>query len=430
MNTTIRNHLSRRELFTLAATGVGAMSFSGWLQPLAAHAAAQGRKHKSCILLWMDGGPSHVETFDPKPEASAEVQGSLKAIQTDVPGIMIGEKFPKVAKLMKHGAVLRGMCTDEADHTRARIYMHTGYKPGVGGVTYPGLGSIVSAELGAADSQLPNFVVTGTPLNKYEYLSDPGFRGPLHQALALPYPKDGLSNLQPAVAANEFNDRISVLDQLEKGFARTHPGGSAEQRQETLTRALRLMRSDKGKVFDLSTEPAAVREKYGDKIFGQGCLLARRLVEASVPFTEIYLSNWDTHDKNTADQSRNLMTEVDNGLSALIEELNERGLLQDTLIVWMGEFGRSPRVNRNGGRDHYSKAWSSVLFGGGIKGGQTVGKSSHDASSVTDRPISAIDFMATVCQILGIDYKKEITTPNGRPIRIADKGEKIITELF
>lgn len=423
-------NLSRRELFTLAATGVGAMSLSGWLKPLASHAAAQGKKHKSCILLWMDGGPSHVETFDPKPDANAEVNGPLKAIQTDVPGIMICEKFPKIAKQIKHAALLRGMCTDEADHTRARVYMHTGYKPGVGGVNYPGLGSIVSAELGRTDAALPNFVVTGTPLNKYDFLSDPGFRGPLHQPLALPYPKDGLANLHPTVAPNEFNDRIDVLDQLEKGFARMHPGGSAEQRQETLSRTLRLMRSDKGKVFDLSSEPAAVREKYGDKVFGQGCLLARRLVEASVPFVEVYLSNWDTHEKNVADESRNLMTQVDNALSALIDDLTERNLLQDTLIVWMGEFGRSPRVSRTGGRDHYSKAWSCVLIGGGIKGGQTIGKTSPDASTVTDRPISAVDFMATVCKILGIDYTKEVTTPNGRPIRTAEKGEKIINELF
>ncbi|MCE9531597.1 MAG: DUF1501 domain-containing protein, partial [Planctomycetes bacterium] len=248
--------ITRRDLFRLMATGAGAASLSDWFPQLAARAAEQVkvRPHKSCILLWMDGGPSHIETFDPKPDAGTVVRGDLKAIQTSVPGIFVSEKFPGVAKYLKHGALLRGMSTDEADHTRARLYMHTGFKPGIGGVTYPGLGSIVSAELGNSEAPLPNFVVTGSALNKYEFLSDPGFRGPLHQPLALNYPGNGLENLKPAVAASEFKERIDVLNELEQGFARTHRDGPTEDRRTTLARTLRLMRSDKGKVFDLSDE--------------------------------------------------------------------------------------------------------------------------------------------------------------------------------
>src|SRR5579884_1430794 len=218
--------LSRRELLTLAATGAGVASLSGWLGPLAGVAAAQaerGVRHKSCVLLWMDGGPSHLDTFDPKPDAPENIRGDLRAIPTAVPGLRITEKFARLAPLMKHAAVLRGMSTDEADHGRARLYLHTGYKPGVAGLTYPGLGSIVSAELGSADSPLPNFVVTGTPLNKYDFVSNPGYRGPLHQPLALPDPARGLADLNPVVPQEEFDARVGVLGELEAGFARTRP---------------------------------------------------------------------------------------------------------------------------------------------------------------------------------------------------------------
>src|SRR5215831_921981 len=180
--------ITRREMMQLSAARIGAVSLSGWMANLAQHAMAQtaaGARPKSCILLWMDGGPSHLDTFDPKPDASEQYRGELKTIQTAVPGIHVCEKLPRLAALLEHLAILRGMSTEEADHGRARVYMHTGYKPGVGGVTYPGLGSTVSAELSRDDSPLPNFVVTGTPLNKYDFVGDPGYRGPRHAPLAL-----------------------------------------------------------------------------------------------------------------------------------------------------------------------------------------------------------------------------------------------------
>jgi uncharacterized protein (DUF1501 family) len=420
-------------MLTLAAAGAGAASLSGWLAPLAAHAAeqtARGTKHKSCVLLWMDGGPSHIDTFDPKPDAAEAIRGDLKAIQTAVPGMLISEKFSRLAPLMKHAAILRGMATEEADHGRARLYLHTGYKPGVGGQDYPTLGATVAGELGQEDAALPNFVVTGTPLNKYDYVGNPGYRGPLHQPLALTDPAKGLSNLHPTVAADEFDKRVSILDELEQGFARTHNGAAADERRAALGRTLRLMRSGKGEAFDLSKEPAKVRETYGEHAFGRGCLLARRLIEAHVPFVEVYLSNWDTHERPVAEQSRVRMTELDAGLSALLTELKERGLLDSTLIVWMGEFGRTPRINNNGGRDHFARAWTTALFGGGIKGGQVIGKTDRDGSNVVERPIAVPDFMATVCKALGIAYEKSLTAAGGRPVRIVDKGEKVMQELF
>jgi uncharacterized protein (DUF1501 family) len=425
------NPLSRRELLRLSAAGIAGASLSGWFGLLAeqsARAAAAPARRKSCILLWMDGGPSHLDTFDPKPDAPANVRGDLAAIATSVPGIQVSEKFPKLARQMKHMAILRGMSTLEADHGRARIYMHTGYKPGAGGVTYPGLGSTVSAELGNPDSPLPNFVVTGAPLGKYEFLTNPGYRGPRHQPLAITDLSRGMENLEPAVAKEDFDDRVNVLDQLEREFSRTSKAASAHR--TTLHRAVQMMRSDKAKAFDLSHEPATTRRSYGEGKFGQGCLLARRLVEAGVSFVEVYLQNWDTHEKRVADEAKGLMTQVDDGMSALLRDLDERGMLRDTLVIWMGEFGRTPRLNGNGGRDHHARAWSTVLAGGGIKGGQVIGKTDPLGATVVDRPISVKDFMASVCRVLGIDYTNKITTPIGRPIRIVEAGEKVIGELF
>jgi uncharacterized protein (DUF1501 family) len=189
------------------------------------------------------------------------------------------------------------------------------------------------------------------------------------------------------------------------------------------------MRSEKAKAFDLSLEPAASARLYGESQFARGCLLARRLVEVGVPFIEVYLGNWDTHERAVAAKAKELMTHVDHGMSTLITDLAERGLLDSTLVIWMGEFGRTPNVNNNGGRDHWARSWSTVLAGGGIKGGQVIGKTDRTGASVTDRLISVKDFMATVCRILGIDYTRKINTPIGRPIRIVDAGEKVITEL-
>lgn len=424
--------ITRRELMSLSAAGVAGCSASTWLAPLAVRGAEQsqlGRPHKKCVLLWMDGGPSHVDTFDPKPDAAAEVRGDLASIATAVPGILIGERFPQLARLMNRGAILRGMSTAEADHGRARITMHTGYRPGQGGVTYPGLGSTVAAENGAADSPLPNFVVTGSPLNKYDFLRDPGYRGPKHQPLVLEDVNGGLENSQAAVAVDEFQRRAALVGQLEQRFARTYQAPPALAHLAGFDAALRLMRSDRSQAFDLAREPRSSRSAYGEHDFGRGCLLARRLLEAGVSFVEIYLANWDSHEKNVADNTRSLMTQVDQGGSALVRDLAERGLLDETLVIWMGEFGRTPRINRNGGRDHYARAWSTLLLGGGIPGGQVIGGTDQQGGEVTDRPISVADFMATVCRILGIDHAKEITAPNGRPIRIVEKNEQLIREL-
>jgi hypothetical protein len=381
----------------------------------------------------MAGGPSHHDTFDPKPDAPDDIRGELKAIPTSVSGIQVSERFPRFAQQMQHAAILRGMSTDEGEHGRARYYVHTGYKPGFGGLRYPLLGSLVSAELGRPDAPLPNFVVTGALAGKNNFLTDAGYRGPRHEPLVLNNPSQGLENLNAPVSADDFDDRASVLDKLEQGFARTSAAGAAASHATTFRRTLELMRSDKTKAFDLSLESAASRKPYGESKFGQCCLLARRLVEAGVPFVEAYLGDWDTHTKPIADAALGLMTQVDEGLSALVADLKERGLLDSTLIIWMGEFGRTPRIGigKNvGGRDHWAKAWSSVMVGGGIRGGQLIGKTDAIGGEVIDHPISIKDFMATVCEVLGIDHTKRAESPGGRPVRIVDEGAKPIRELL
>jgi hypothetical protein len=417
-------NLSRRDWFKLSAAGLMTTSLSGWLDVLAAHAAASGSNHKACILLWMDGGPSQKDTFDMKP--NTENAGEFKPIPTSVPGVQISEHFPKLAKLMQHAAIIRSMTTGEGAHGRAKYYLHTGYREGQGGLVYPSIGSIVSAELGRPEWPMPNFVSVGN--RSY----GAGFLGARHQPLVVTDPARGVQNLKPSVDNKEFGERFSLLEQMEQGFFRTHKATSIGDHRTTYERAVQLMRSKEAKAFDLSLEPAAVRDAYGRTKFGDGCLLARRLVEVGVPFVEVSLGGWDTH-QNNFERVQKLSSETDPAMAALIHDLKSRGLLDRTLVVWMGEFGRTPKINKRGakpGRDHYPRAWSTVLLGGGIRGGQVIGRTDKEGAAVEDRPISAIDFMATICKVLGIDYTKQNNTPIGRPIRIAEKGATPIKELF
>jgi hypothetical protein len=416
--------LSRRDFFKLSAAGVLTTSLSGWLPVLAARAAAEGTKHKSCVLLWMDGGPSHKDTFDLKP--GTKDAGEFKPIPTSVPGIEISEHFPKFAQLMQHAAILRGMSTGEGAHGRAKYYLHTGYKEGVGGLTYPSLGSIVASELGRPDYPLPNFVSVGNRT----YGS--GFLGARHQPLVVNDPTRGVENLKPLVGEGQFGNRVGLLEEMEQGFLKNYKATSITDHKTTYQRAVQLMQSKEAKAFDLSLEPAGSRAAYGNSRFGEGCLLARRLIETGVSFVEVTLNGWDTH-QNNFDRVKQLSGQVDPAMSALINDLKERGLLDSTLVIWMGEFGRTPKINSRGakpGRDHYPRAWSTVLAGGGLKGGQVIGKTDKEGAVVEQRPVSTLDFMATVCSILGINYNKQNTSPGGRPIRIVDKGSNPVKELL
>jgi hypothetical protein len=416
--------LSRRDFLRLSAAGVG-LSLSGWLNVLASRAAATGAKHKSCILLWMDGGPSHLDTFDPKPDASAGVRGDFNVISTAVPGVQISEHFPRMARLMNHAAILRGMSTAEGAHGRARYYMHTGYREGSGGLVHPSIGSIVSAEIGVADATLPNFVAVGGRS------FGAGFLGAHHQPLIVADPNRGVENLKSLVDSGRFDNRVGLLEEMEKAFHKEHEAEIGTDHKTTYQRAVTLMKSKEARAFDLSLEPEASKKAYGVGRFADGCLLARRLVETGVPFVEVNLTGWDTHQDNF-DRVKRLSEQVDTPMAALITDLKERGLLDTTLVIWMGEFGRTPKINTRGakpGRDHYPRAWSLLMAGGGVKGGQVIGKTDKEGAAVVEQKTSALDFLATVCHLLGINPDKQNQTPIGRPIRIVDKGHKIISQL-
>jgi hypothetical protein len=418
--------LSRRELLQLSAAGALGLPASGWFDQLAAHAAATGAKPKSCILLFMFGGPSHIDTFDPKPENPTS---EINPIATSVPGIQISEFLPKIAGRMKDLAILRGMSTSEGSHGRARYTMHTGYREGVGGVVHPSLGAITSRCLGRPEDELPNyFALGGRDFGGGAFGA--GYAGPMHAPVEITDPTRGVENLKPADGAlPAFDKRAALLDELERGFIDRVQSPMAAAHRATYQRAARLMHSSKAKAFDISLEPESVRDAYGRTPFGDGCLTARRLVEHGVSFVEVILGNWDTHRENTAGV-RNLSNTLDPAMAALLDDLRDRGMLDSTLVIWMGEFGRTPHVGKQGGRDHYPQAWSTVLAGGGIKAGQVIGRTDSKGGAVEEGRVGAVDFMATVCQVMGIDYREELVTPTGRPIRIVDKNEKIVKELF
>jgi uncharacterized protein (DUF1501 family) len=418
---------SRREMVKLAAAGVAGGSASGWFDLLAARAAqspSNSTKRKSCILLFMTGGPSQMDTFDLKP--GSPNAGEFKPVPSSVPGLKISEHLPKLAKAAGDLAVIRSMSTTEGAHARARFYVHTGYREGVGGVVHPSLGAVASSQIGDPEAELPNFVAVGAGAFGSGYL------GPRHSPLIVTDPARGVENLKAADSLAELDKRASLLTELEDGFLNRVGDPSIAAHKTTYQKALSLMHSPKAKAFDIALEPAAIRSAYGAGRFSEACLMARRLVECGVSFVEINLGGWDTHQNNWA-RVKTLSAQVDAGMSALIADLKAKGLLDATLVIWMGEFGRTPKINSRGaqpGRDHYPRAWTSVLAGGGLKTGRCIGETDKDGTAVKERPVSAIDFLATVCKALGIDYTKQLNTREGRPIRIVDKGEKPIVELF
>jgi len=438
--------LSRRDWLRLSTAGVLGASMSGWLETLAADTATHPQRRRSCILLWMSGGPSQMDTFDLKPGHANG--GPYKEIATSVPGIKIGEHLPKVARHMKNMAVVRSMSTKEGDHQRATFFLRTGYLP-QGPIQYPSIGSLISKELGSDDSALPNFV----SIAPYRFLSPgafgSGFLGPQFAPLVV---GDSLGffqgnnydqalkvqDLQPPseVSRTQADARIDLMHGLANDFVSSRPGIAPLSHQAAYARAIRLMRTEAAKAFDLQEEPGTLRDAYGRNLFGQGCLLARRLVERGVPFVEVNLGNtsevpvgWDTHQENF-DNVRKLCGVLDPAWATLMSDLEQRGLLDSTLIVWMGEFGRTPKINPQKGRDHFPNAWSTVLAGGGIKGGQVVGKTSPDGMTVADRPVPVTDFLSTACRALGIDPDKQNPSNVGRPIRIVEKTAKPIKEVI
>lgn len=414
--------ISRRDLLRFSGLSLLGLPASGWFEALAAHTA--DRPAKSCILLFMDGGMSHVDTFDPKPENRTSQFGS---IPTALPGVRFAEHLPRLARLAGDLAILRGMSTSEGDHGRGRYFIHTGYRPGVGGIVHPSLGAIVSSQLGQPTDVLPNFV--SIDHRNSGRANGAGYAGPMHAPYELLDPSRGIENLQRGGTPTGFARRVGLLEEMEDRFVGRVRTPSAEAHQAMCQRTTALIRSPKIQAFDLSREPHAVRDAYGRNYFGDGCLLARRLVEAGVRFVEVCLQGWDTHQDNL-ETVRRLSGQLDPAMSALLNDLRVRGLLDSTLVICASEFGRSPRLEGADGRGHYARAWTSVLAGAGLRTGQVIGRTDDQGATVTDHPIGGVDFLATVCRALDIDYTRHFTTRDNRPIRIVDHDEKVVEALF
>ena len=413
-----RGGFSRRSfLHAVSASAVAAGTLS--FRDLASLQAADLRKrHKAMILLWMAGGPSQFETFDPKPNTPNG--GPTRAIKTAVPGVSIAEGWERTAEMMGDIALIRSMTNKEGNHPRATYQIHTGYVPS-GGLKHPNLGSVVAERIGSADLDLPSVVSIGKT-------EGAGYLGVNYEPFVVNDPSRKPDNTALATAGPRFDARRSLLAGMNDAFAARGAAAATATHAGFFDKAADLVLSPSLQAFDLADEPDAIKEKYGSTPFGRGCLLARRLVEAGVTFVEVRSNGWDTHFDNF-DKTKELAGGVDPAFAALVADLKDRGLLDDTLVLWTGEFGRTPAVNARTGRDHFPRAFNAALAGGGVRGGRVIGATDKTGSSVADRPVTVPDLFCTVCRSLGIDPRHEYQTPVGRPMKLVDGGEAV-EELF
>jgi uncharacterized protein (DUF1501 family) len=406
--------VSRRGFLQL--TGAAGLGLSN---VLAGRAAELKKQNRACILLWMAGGPSQFESFDPKP--GADTQGPTKAISTDVPGLQIAEHWLRMAKVMNEMAVIRSMTSKEGNHGRATYLLHTSYPPS-GGIVHPGFGSLVAQQLGDADFDLPNFVsISGQSVG-------PSFLGVRHAPFVVTDPQKPPDNLTLPVASARLQRRLELMKELEAPLARSGAAPLVKDHQTLYNQTAQMALSPRTRAFDLAQESERMRDQYGRSAYGQGCLMARRLIEAGVTFVEVQSGGWDTHG-NELPTLKKLIPPVDQGTAALLTDLKARGLLDKTLVIWMGEFGRTPRVNLTAGRDHYPQAFNVALAGAGVRGGRVVGATDKEGVEVVERPVTVPDLFCTFCKSLGIDPRFENQSNVGRPLKIVETG-RAVGEVF
>ncbi len=422
---------SRREVLRLGALGFLGLGLDDWfrMRAVTRAAAVETSKVKSCILIWLAGGASHIDTFDPKPQAAVDVRGEFKPIATSVPGLQISEVFPNLAKVMDKVTLIRSMTSPEADHDRAAHHLLTGYRPSPA-LVYPSYGSVVSKIRESTRGLLPPYVaVPDAPL-----FASSGYLTPAYDPFAVTGDpnSDGfrVQNLTPPdkLTLERLQRRREMVRKLDD-FAHDVPGTPlTTSRDQFAERAYSLLTSSAAQsAFRMSEESASVREKYGRTTVGQSCLLARRLVEAGVSFVTFNdrganALGWDTHQQNFPMIKNTLAPPLDKGVAALVEDLSERGLLESTLVVMMGEFGRTPKINPNAGRDHHGRANSVLLFGAGIPGGTVLGRTDANGDSPTDRAVTPADLASLLYRKLGVDPEMKYEAPDGRPIRLVDGG--------
>ena len=453
--------VSRRDFLRiggLAALGLGLGDFFHLQRAFAGNSTLTA-KAKSCILIWLDGGPSHLETFDPKPDAPQEVRGPLKTIPTNVTGVRISECLERTAGIMDKIAVIRSMTSPLGEHSLGTQYLMTGYKP-TPALEYPTFGATVAYIRSQSSQNAPNTAtnnanstadgLTALPPN----IAVPNFTGQVSgngylPSATRPFSVGGDSkrsdfkvrdlDFYKGIDLRRLSRRRQFVNALNE-FSTAKDAGAATVSDPELERAYNLITSPEAKAaFTLSEEPQEVRQRYGTggvNGIGQACLLARRLVERGVPFVTVNHTGWDTHqdiftlkERYPTDRNAHLPS-LDRAFTALIQDLTERSMLDETLVVVMGEFGRTPKINPQGGRDHWPNVFSVVLAGGGVQGGQIIGSSDALGEFPKERPVTPSDLSATIYTLLGIDPSFELHTSDGRAVRVAPDGAKVVSELI
>lgn len=385
---------------------------------------AHVRPAKRCVVLFMHGGASQIDTFDPKP--GRPTGGEFEAIDSSLSGLRVSAHLPMLAARMHQLTLIRSLTAKEGNHDRARYLMQTGFVP-QGGVSHPGLGSHAarSAARASGPGELPGFVTINLPG------TGPGYLGAGWAPFTVPDASKPVRNLAAPndLSADRVDRRIELWRQLEGNFGDQHRSARVAAARAVGEQAVAMTRAPQIDAFDLSRESDASRRRYGTGRFAEGCLMARRLLEAGVNFVEVGMRGWDTHDDNFT-QVRTLSAELDRAAAALIDDLIAGGLWSETVLVWLGDFGRTPRINDRGGRDHFPKISSVVLGGGPIRMGEVIGASDQDGEEIRERPVSVAELFASLALALGIDAGEVHVTPEGRPVTTVDEAGEPIPELF
>jgi len=437
MNPNRLNELNRRDFLSTTAKACFGLTIGGSVARLFSDnawavdptiAKAGGGKAKHVIYLYMSGGMTHIDTLDPKPDAPSDIRGPVKAIGTKVDGIQLGHCLPSLAKQMDKVALVRSLSTTQGAHEEGKYLMHTGYAPR-GSILHPSSGSWAAKLAGRINEDLPPFVLVGGG-NQHP---GAGFFEPNNGPLPIGDPALGLQNVKPRGNTTDagLKRQLDLRLELDHDFdSKFHRGQkSVRAYNDMYDAALRLMKSKDLDAFDLSREPEVTRAAYGTERFSQGVLLARRLVERGVRFVEVEYGGFDWHSDNF-NQMEDKIPVLDQALGALLADLSAKGLLESTLVVVATEFGRSPRITPDAGRNHYPKAFSCLFAGGGIRGGRVHGATDETGSNVVEGKVGADDFNATIAFALGIPHDQVVMSPSKRPFKMGGKEGKPIASLF
>ena len=422
MNYTSKALLGVTVLPGISLSAFGADVKKGESKVISAPTPAPGKKPtaRNIIYLYMSGGMTHLDTFDPKP--GTDEAGGVKAIPTAVDGTMVTENFPLLAKEWNKVCAINGLTTTQGAHEQGNYFMHSSYTMR-GTITHPGLGAWMQRLEGKTNRTLPGSVLVGGGAVG----GGAGFMESKYAPLHIGSPTEGVKNSRAMVGTTQFDDRLMLAKKFDESFHGRYDNKKVRAYKDMYDDAVRLMRSEDLKAFDLGQEDPKVRAEYGENGFGQGCLLARRLIENDVRHVEVTLGGWDTHTNNFTAVA-NMAKNLDQAISTLLRDLERRGMIEETLVVLTTEFGRTPQINDNDGRDHFPKAFSGLICGGNVKPGH-YGKTNEQGTEVVEGKMGVPDFNATIAYGLGLPLDEIIYSPSKRPFQVADKG-KPATEVF